>query len=311
MKTVFTRTAGYLPVLIIVLACAAGVTMPAAAPDVSTLATIVWLLGAGGAVCMLLRRAIDADDRTRDLATRLAHEQDARRAAEDILAGTQTVLSRVVRQQESARDSERGRVARAIDDELGQPLLTLRVELCLLQLAANGIHPAVHQKAGAMIGTLDLALGALRTLVGQLRPLGPDEGLRAAIERELDAFTRLNGIAHLLDIGPGALGEPACAQPESDALLYRVLQQALAGVAHQGGATEVRVSLQRGSAGLTLRIDDNGGGKRRPEAPCACGLAGMREWVEACGGALRLGAGPDGGMALALTLPGAHRLAPA
>lgn len=311
MKTLFSQCASYLPVITFMLACALGATLPTETSSLSTLAAILWLLGTGGAICLLLRRAIDADDRTRDLAACLAREQHARRCAEDILADTQTVLSNVVRQQDNARDSERGRIARAIHDELGQTLLTLRVELCLLQAASGGIHPSVHQKAGCMIGTLDLALRALRTLVGELAPLLPGEALSGAIERQLEQFTRLNGIAHRLDIAPGPRDEPECALPENDALLYRVLQEALADVARQAGATEVRVSLRRTAGALALQIDDNGSGGRRPPIACACGLAGMRERVEGCGGALRITATADGGTSLLLTLPRVRGLAPA
>jgi signal transduction histidine kinase len=287
--------------------------MPVAMPGLSTLATLLWLLGAGGASCLLLRRAIDADDRARDLATQLVREQDARRASEAILADTQTVLSKLVRQQDSARDGERGRIAREIHDELGQTLLTLRVELCLLQAAAHGVQPSVHARTGAMVATLDLALHSLRSVVNGLRPLALNEGLRAGLERQLAEFTRLNGIAHQLEIAPGTLTEPECAAFDADALLYRVLQEALAELADQASATEVRVRLQRGDAGLTLRIDDNGDGSQRANERCSprcrCGLAGMRERVEAAGGALRIARAPGGGTVLAVTLPGVRGLA--
>ena len=309
------KTAGFVPAITIALACAACATgvcsaaLPASTPNLSMLMTILWLLGAGGAICLLLRRAIDADDRNRDLASRLAREQDARRSAEQILADTQTVLSRVVRQQDSVRDGERSRIAREIHDELGETLLTLRVELCLMQVASNGVHPSVHQKSSAMIGTLDLALHSLRAVVNGLRPLALGEGLRVALERQLDEFTRLNGISHQLDIAPGTLQEPECTAFDADALLYRVLQEALAEVAHRASATRVRVGLQRGRDGLTLHVDDNGEGGQHPALPCVCGLAGMRERVEAAGGALRIGNSPDGGTMLSLMLPAARGLA--
>ena len=303
MKSVLARTVGYLPAITILLACAVGVTVPVATPSLSTLTTIVWLLGAGGAICLLLRRAIDTDDRTRDLAGRLAREQELRRSVELMLGDTQSVLSKVVRQQEGARDSERDRIACGIHEQLGQTLLTLRVELSLLQAASNGVHPSVHAKAGAMIVTLDLALNALRAFVSALRPPALGDGLRVAIERQLEEFTRLNGIGHQLEIAPGTLEGSGIVAENGDALLYRVLQEALADIARQASATDVRVVLQHGSTGLTLRMSDNGNGSRRNQAACACGLAGMRERVEAVGGALRIGANADGGTAIALNLP--------
>ncbi|KQQ97390.1 sensor histidine kinase [Massilia sp. Leaf139] len=311
------KTAGHLPAIVLLLgcaACAAGAALPPSPPlqpGLSTLPTILWLLGAGGAICMLLKRSIDADDRGRELALRLAREQQARRGVEEILADTQTVLSKVVHQQESVRDAERSRMARDIDDRLGQALLTLRVELCLMQAASNGVQPTVHAKTGGMIGTLDLALGALRAVVAELRPLALGEGLASAVARQLDEFTRINGIAHQLELPAGPADEPERADCESDALLYRVLQEALAGLAYQANATEVRVGLQRSGSALTLRVDDNGRGSRRPGGACGCGLAAMRERVEACGGALRITAKSDGGSALSLTLPRVRGLAAA
>ena len=310
------KTAGYLSASAIAvaaaLACAAcvfGAALPVSTASFSVLTTLLWLLGAGGAICLLLRRAIEADDRAHELAARLAGEQDARAKLETILSDTQTVLSKVVRQQDTARDGERGRIARDIHEELGQTLLTLRVELCLLQAASLGVHPSVHQKAGAMVGTLDLALHSLRAVVNGLRPLALGEGLRSAVERQLDEFTRLNGIAHRLDIAPGTLSEPECAPYEAEALLYRVLQEALSGVAYQASATEVVVAIARRREGLTLRVDDNGDASRRNALPCACGLAGMRERVEASGGALHVAAAPGGGTALSLLLPCTQGLA--
>ena len=93
MKSVLARTAGYLPAITILLACAVGVTVPVATPNLSTLTTILWLLGAGAAICLLLRRAIDADDRTRELAGRLAREQELRRSVDLILDDTQAVAA--------------------------------------------------------------------------------------------------------------------------------------------------------------------------------------------------------------------------
>ena len=155
MKSALVRTADVIPGLMLLGACALAAGLPGSAFPSSALTALVWLLGAAGALCLLLRRSIDLDDRARELSARLCLEQKARQVAEGTLADTQTVLTRVVRQQESVRDGERKRIARDIDDELGQVLVALRGEMSLLQMASAGIHPATHHKTGAMIGTLD------------------------------------------------------------------------------------------------------------------------------------------------------------
>jgi signal transduction histidine kinase len=169
MKTALARTIVCIGTLAVLLACAAG--MPLGRPDLALLTTVVCLLGAAGGLCLLLRRLIEADDRARELGSRLQREEAARQRADAILAETQTVLSRLLRQHESTRDGERVRIAAEIQDELGQLLLALRADLSLLQVSSNGVHPGVCQKTGNMILTLDQALRAMRAVVDDLRGL--------------------------------------------------------------------------------------------------------------------------------------------
>ncbi len=301
MKSAFVRTAAAAPGLMIVGAFALGAGLPGSAFPSSAVTALIWLLGATGALCLLLRRSIDLDDRARDLAARLCLEQKARQVAEGTLADTQTVLTRVVRQQESVRDGERKRIARDIDDELGQVLVALRGEMSLLQVASAGIHPATHQKTGAMIGTLDLALRALRVLAGELRPLAAGERLGDAMARQLAEFTRLNGIAHDFDVNVG-VDVSADSDADSDALLYRALQETLAQIARSARATRVGVQLSRSNARLSLCIEDDGDA----DGNCAGAVAALRERVAAAGGAVHAEALPGGGKRLAIVVSGLH-----
>lgn len=309
MKIAFTRTAGCVPALLILGASVAAAGMPAGLFPSSALAPLIWLLAAAGAACLLLRHGIDLDDRARDMAARLCLEQKARGALEATLADTQAVLTRIVRQQEGVRDAERSRIARELDGELGQTLLALRAEMALLQVASCGIHPATHQKTTAMIGTLDLALRALRGLAGELRPLAPGDDLARAIDHQLAEFTRLNGIGHRFEIAAQAaplLDAPILAESGLDALLYLTLQEMLADISRMGRATAVSVRLGRSATRLALWLEDDGG----VDAAGARLHAGLRERLRAAGGALQVEPGPDGGSRVAVTLPGTHGLVP-
>lgn len=302
MKTAFTRSAGFLPALLILGASVAAAGLPGGLFPSSTLAALVWLLGAAGGACLLLRHGIDLDDKARDLAARLCLEQKARATLEASLADTQVVLARLMRQQESVRDAERSRVARDIDHDLGQTLYALRAEMALLQVASCGIHPSTHQKTSAMIVTLDLALRSLRALVGELRPLAPGQDLGRAVAEQLSEFTSSNGIAHRFDFDPADIA----AAPGSglDALLYRVLQETLAHIARAASATEVRVRLAHGASGLTLCIEDDG----CQDAGAARLHANLRERLRGAGGALQVETRNDGGSRIAIALPHMHGL---
>lgn len=304
MKTALTRTAGFVPALLILGASVAAAGMPAGLFPSSVLAAVIWLLAAAGGACLLLRRGIDLDDQARDLATRLCLEQKNRGTLEATLADTQAVLTRIVRQQEGVRDAERSRIARELDEDLGPTLFALRAEMALLQVASCGIHPSTHQKTSAMVGTLDLALRSLRGLVGELRPLAPGEDLARAIETQLAEFTRLNGIEHRFEPDADAGAVPA--EPGLDALLYRSFQETLADISRTARATEVRVRLGRSASGLALWVEDDGG----LDAAGARLHASLRERLRAAGGALQAEAWPDGGSRIAITLPAMHGLVP-
>jgi len=302
MKTALTRSAGFLPALLILGASAAAAGLPGGLFPSSALGALVWLLDAAGGACLLLRKGIDLDDKARDLAARLCLEQKARATLEASLADTQAVLARVMRQQEGVRDAERSRVARDIDQDLGQTLYALRAEMALLQVASCGIHPSTHQKTSAMIVTLDLALRSLRTLVAELRPLAPGQELGRAVAQQLAEFTGSNGIAHRLDYDPADIA--VAPGYGLDALLYRVLQETLSHIARAASATEVRVRLARGADRLTLCIEDDG----CADAGAARLHASLRERLHTAGGALQVETRHDGGSRIAIALPHMHGL---
>jgi signal transduction histidine kinase len=62
------------------------------------------------------------------------------------------------------------------------------------------------------------------------------------------------------------------------------------------------VQITYGPGALTIRVQDDGTGSRRPPVP-GYGLVGMRERVTALGGRLRAEPGPDGGFTVLAELP--------
>jgi signal transduction histidine kinase len=275
--------------------------MPAAAS-----AGLAWAALLALGCCLLLRRCLGAEDRLRVLEARLCLEQHARVQAEQALADSQAVLSQLVHRQGSVRDSERGRIARDIHDDLGQTLLALRIDLSLLQVATNGIHPVINEKLGLLAGTLDQALRSMRSLINGLRPLALGEGLRCAMERQVREFSRVSGIAHEFAADEHAFEEGQRADA-LEIVLYRVLQESLSNVARHSHASLVRVRLGCEEGRLTLRIEDNGVGMASTDpAGYGCGLSGMRERISAAGGDLLIESGPAAGTLLAMSLPLAH-----
>ena len=208
-------------------------------------------------------------------------------------------------QQREVRDDERQRIARDIHDDLGQHLLSLKIELSLLQLSAGSAHPLLRQRLATMAGKLDQTILSLRAIINNLRPHGLEQGLRAAIEDQLAEFARLNNVQ--CNFEADALAFAHTPDEQRDAALFRILQEALANVARHARATELHVALRLQAARLVLTVRDNGIGMPRQAAGPACGqgcgLDGIGQRVAQAGGRFAIDSEPGAGTVLSLSFP--------
>lgn len=262
---------------------------------------VVWMVLLGWGFHALLRRHLRLDDNLADKEAQLVLERHARATAERALASAHLSLTQLARQQEHVRETERQRISRDIHDDLGQNLLSLKIDLSLLHVSTTGAHPLITEKVDAMMGNLDLTIKSLRGIINDLRPLALETGLRAAIEWQLSEFSRLHGIRHTLQAEAGAFDVQA--DKERDALVFRILQESLSNVARHAHAADVAVELQRCGSVLTLTVEDNGVGMPAPVPSGGSGLAGMRERAAAIGGRFAIDSRPGAGTLVTLSFP--------
>lgn len=262
---------------------------------------VLWLLLLGWGFHALLRRFLRLDDELADREVELATERHARSGVERALANTHLTLEKLARQQESVREAERQRIGRDIHDDLGQNLLALKIDLSLLHMSTKGAHPLITQKVHAMLGNLDLAIGSLRTVINDLRPIALEHGLAAAIEWQMAEFSRLSSIAHVLRCEPGTFD--GWREPEREAAVFRILQEALANIVRHAHATEVTVVFERNAHVLGMTVQDNGVGMAPGGKASGCGLAGIRDRMVALGGTLRIDSQAGSGTVLTLIFP--------
>jgi signal transduction histidine kinase len=265
------------------------------------LAAIVWMLLLGWGFHALLRRHLRHDDERAELAEQLAVERHGRASAERALGAAHITLSRLARQQEVVRETERQRIGRDIHDDLGQNLLTLKIDLSLLHVSTTGAHPLLRQKLHCMTANLDLTIASLRSVINDLRPLALQHGLASAITSLLAEFSRMHGIAHIVRAEPGVFD--FAADQERDAMLYRILQETLSNVARHAHASEVTLTLMRCGGVLTLTLRDNGVGMVCATVSEGCGLPGIRERALAIGARLAIESEPGAGTLLRLSVP--------
>ena len=265
------------------------------------LAALVWMLLLGWGFHALLKRHLRLDDELADHEAQLAIERHARMTAERSLAVTHTTLCQLARQQEQVREAERQRIGRDIHDDLGQNLLTLKIDLSLLHVSTTGAHPLITQKVNCMMGNLDVTIASLRAVINDPRPQVLEQGLGSAIAWQMEEFSRMHGIRHALRAEPGVFDYQP--DPERDAMVFRILQESLSNVARHAHATDVTVELQRCGGVLTLTVQDNGIGMPAKVRAHGSGLPGIRERAAAIGARFAIESEPGHGTLLRLSFP--------
>ncbi|MBJ7310878.1 sensor histidine kinase [Rugamonas sp. CCM 8940] len=238
------------------------------------------------------------------LRAKLAHELHCRTIAEQALHAAHNQQWQRAALPECIKESERQRIAHDIHDDLGQNLLTLKLEVSALR-QANAGQAALAPQLQRIEQHLELSIQSMRAIINELSPVGLEAGLATALRHQVDEFSRLSGIDCQLQADQAALD--AVPDDKVDAMLYRILQESLSNIVRHARATQVHIALCRQARSLTMTVSDNGIGM--PGAP-ARGLLGIQRRITQAGGQFNIASQPGQGTALSLSLPlaevGAH-----
>jgi two-component system, NarL family, sensor kinase len=204
-----------------------------------------------------------------------------------------------------ASDLERRRIAADLHDSTVQRLAGVSLSLA----ASANAMPADEERAEAR-GALSRAAAETRETIRELRTLLVDiypptlqrSGLSAALD-DLVAPLRAAGIAVSLAL-PDELELPG----DTEALLYRVAQEALRNARTHGEATTVDVTVETPERTAVLCVVDNGRGFCPEETEQShdnhhFGLRLMRDLADHAGGTLTVLSAPDHGTLVRLEVP--------
>ena len=228
-----------------------------------------------------LGRQIAIEGMVRDVTSVLENQQRLRDSEEQ--------MRQLAAHVQTAREEERGRVARELHDEVGQTLTALKLEIGRVQaeLSAQQMTPTLIDRMQSLIGLSDIGLGIVKRIATNLRPPTLDHlGLAEAIHWEARTFKARTGIrCHLR-----ANKRRSALTAEQQTALFRIFQEALTNVVRHAQASAVNVSLTERGPHAELRISDNGRGISDGQAanPRALGLLGMRERAALVGGDFRI-----------------------
>jgi two-component system, NarL family, sensor kinase len=201
-----------------------------------------------------------------------------------------------------ASDQERRRIAGDLHDGVVQSLSGTA-----FSLAAAAERTGGGNGRGSARDALQRGAAQTRQSVGELRSLMIDiyppslreKGLESALA-DLTASLEQRGIATELDV-PADLRLPA----DTEAVLYRVAQEAVRNAAAHAEPENVSVAIERADGGVSLTVTDDGSGLPG-EASSPSGHFGMqlmRDLAADAEGQLEVGPGPDGGTQVRLEVP--------
>ncbi len=241
---------------------------------------------------------------------RQMHSELERKVAERTQELELEVGRRVAIERELAAVShrEQQRIAYELHDGLGQELGGLAFQSKMLASRLRDTKSPLAEDAERLVAFLNRSIGKTRALSRLLDPVGGETvELRDALSQLADYSGEAFSVACTLQ-APQQL--PALGR-EANLHLYRIAQEAIRNAIEHGQATHVSVVVEVSPDLLTLCINDNGRGLRKPPSPPepsrGMGLRIMKYRAAALGARVEItsSTGPGSQVTCELPLPGA------
>ncbi len=223
--------------------------------------------------------------------------QRERQARQQLQQANQQLADYATQVEQLATMRERNRLAREVHDTLGHYLTVINVQLEVVAKLIDS-NPARAKESAAKAKQLaSEGLGEIRRSVSALRPSPlEDKPLPDAI-RGLIETSRDTGLMVTFEQS-GAAG---ALSSEMETVLYRVAQESLTNIRKHAHASAANVRLTYAANSVSLRVRDNGVGRKNDEDNV--GLSALRERVAALNGVVLAENHLEGGFVLEVTLP--------
>jgi signal transduction histidine kinase len=208
--------------------------------------------------------------------------------------------------EELAIAEERARIAREIHDGVAQSLAFTALKLDLVARMLTRDTDLAERELQAAKTTIREMIREVRRSIFALRTVDLERhGFAETLRRYALDFGQQNDVAVELDIAP--LPELSV---KSEAVLFRIFQEAMNNVAKHAQATRVVISVGPDARGqVRVQVQDDGRGfdleevGDRVTSAGGLGLRQMRERVEARGGSLAIDSDVGSGTTITATVP--------
>ncbi len=200
---------------------------------------------------------------------------------------------------QTAREDERHRLARNLHDELGALLTSAKLDAARIRSRLAGAAPEALDRLNHLVETLNSSIALGRRIIEDLRPSTLSNlGLVPTLEILGRDFANHSGMQVHSKL------EPVKLPPDSQLVVYRLVQEAITNITKHSQAKQVWITLRASEGQAHVSVRDDGVGfdpARQPRS--TFGLIGMRYRVAAEGGQLALSSAPGQGTCIEATLP--------
>jgi signal transduction histidine kinase len=196
----------------------------------------------------------------------------------------------------AAADEARRRLERDLHDGAQQRLVSLALDLRVVQDMVPEDRPELRADIGHAVDALSSALEELREISRGLHPAVLSEG---GLGPGLRALVRRSAVPVDLRVDTGSRYPPPV-----EVAAYYVVSEAVTNTTKYAGASHVEVTVEQHDGTLQLSVRDDGVGGADPGR--GSGLTGLRDRVEALGGAIGITSPAGDGTVIQVSLP-VHR----
>lgn len=234
---------------------------------------------------------------------RVPHLADAERRMNDFTALVATAIANTESRAElqasrarlvAAADAARRQIERDLHDGIQQRLVNLGLDLRIAQDDVPSGHKSLQRRLSQMMGDVGSIIEDLREISRGIHPAILSSG---GLELALKTLARRSVVPVEL-----AVDLDRRVPEQIEAAAYYIVSEALTNVAKHAHASLVRIDVSADDTSVLLTIHDDGIGGADPDH--GSGLIGIKDRVEALGGALQIISSTGGGTTLRAQIPG-------
>jgi PAS domain S-box-containing protein len=199
-------------------------------------------------------------------------------------------------------EAERQRVARELHDDVAQAVANVGDLVRSLEQASGAVPDEARPALAATHATIREITASVARIV---RDYHPAELLGLGLEESIRAHARPFAERHGLALHLATSTITGLLAPEQELHVYRVVQEALANVAHHAGAQQVTIRLRRRGRHVLVSVRDDGAGfePAATRGSAGLGLVTMRERAELMHAILEVRSSPGHGTEIRLAVP--------